>query len=70
MYLGTDLANMKPPCAMSPCMLRPEPGQPGILPSRLRHEVPPFEGEGERSTVALNARCMLGGAQPADMPLG
>ena len=67
-YLGTDLANIEPPCAMRPCMLRPEPGQPGILPSRVRHEVPPCEGE--RITMAFNAGCMLDGAQPADMPLG
>jgi len=30
----------------------------------------PFEGEGERITVAFNARFMLDGAQPLDVPLG
>jgi len=64
------LANMKPPHAMSPRSLRLEPGQLVLFPSWLLHEVLPFEGEGERITVAFNARFMLDGAQPLDVPLG
>ena len=70
MYLDMALANMKPPYAMSPRALRLEPGQLVIFPSWLLHEVLPFEGEGERITVAFNARFMLDGAQPLDVPLG
>lgn len=70
MYLDMALANMKPPYAMSPRMLRLEPGQLVIFPSWMLHEVLPFDGEGERITVAFNARFMLDGAQPADVPLG
>lgn len=70
MYLDMALANMKPPYAMSPRMLRLEPGQLVIFPSWMLHEVLPFDGEGERITVAFNARFMLDGAQPANVPLG
>ena len=70
MYLDMALANMKPPHAMSPRSLRLEPGQLVLFPSWLLHEVLPFEGEGERITVAFNARFMLDGAQPLDVPLG
>lgn len=70
MYLDMALARMQPPHAMSTRMLRLEPGQLVIFPSWLLHEVLPFEGDGERITVAFNARFRLDGAEPAQVPLG
>ena len=70
MYLDMALAKMQPPYAMSPRMLRLVPGQLVIFPSWMLHEVLPFDGDGERITVAFNARFRLDGAEPADVPLG
>ena len=70
MFLDMALAKMQPPYAMSPRMLRLVPGQLVIFPSWMLHEVLPFDGDGERITVAFNARFRLDGAEPANVPLG
>lgn len=70
MYLDMASANFKPPYAQNPMKLRLRAGQLVLFPSWLVHEVLPFEGEGERITVAFNARFQLEGARPADVPLG
>lgn len=70
MYLDMASANFRMPYAQSPVKLRLQPGQLVLFPSWLMHEVLPFEGEGERITIAFNARFRLDGAQPADVPLG
>ncbi len=70
MFLDMALASMKPPYALSPRMLRLEPGQLVLFPSWLLHEVLPYEGTSERITVAFNARFAVEGARPADVPLG
>ena len=70
MYFDMALARMKPPYAMGNRMIRLEPGDLVLFPSWLLHEVAPFEGDEPRITVAFNARFMLEGAQPADVPIG
>lgn len=53
----TDLgnANMREPWAVRPLSLRLKPGELVIFPSWLMHQVMPFQGDGERITVAFNA---------------
>jgi uncharacterized protein (TIGR02466 family) len=53
----TDLgnANLREPWALRPLSLRLKPGELVIFPSWLMHQVMPFQGDGERITVAFNA---------------
>lgn len=54
MYLDVSTANIKGPFSYNIRHVRLEPGQLVIFPSWLLHDVKPFEGEGERITIAFN----------------
>lgn len=54
MYLDVANANVKGAYAHSIQHFRLEPGQLVLFPSWVLHDVKPFEGEGERITVAFN----------------
>lgn len=54
MFVDTSVVNMKPPYAASPRQFHLEAGQLVLFPSWLLHEVLPYQGDGERITVAFN----------------
>jgi uncharacterized protein (TIGR02466 family) len=54
MYMDAATANLRGPYAYHIRSLHLEPGQLVIFPSWVMHDVKPFEGEGERITVAFN----------------
>jgi predicted 2-oxoglutarate/Fe(II)-dependent dioxygenase YbiX len=54
MYIDLANANLKGAYANSIQHFRLEPGQLVLFPSWILHDVKPFEGEGERITVAFN----------------
>jgi hypothetical protein len=54
MHLDAGVASMSLPYAPHAAGLRLEPGQLVIFPSWVMHDVKPFEGEGERITIAFN----------------
>jgi uncharacterized protein (TIGR02466 family) len=70
MFVDPGSFRLKPPYAIGPLMLRLTPGQLVLFPSWLLHEVMPYEGEGERITVAFNARFRDLGARPHQAPRG
>jgi uncharacterized protein (TIGR02466 family) len=70
MYVDMASANFRPPYPIGPQRIRLQAGQLLLFPSWLLHEVLPFEGDGERITVAFNARFRFDGARPADVPIG
>jgi uncharacterized protein (TIGR02466 family) len=53
----TDLGNvnLKDPWGIRPLSVQLKPGQLVIFPSWLMHQVMPYQGDGERITVAFNA---------------
>jgi hypothetical protein len=54
MYMDPGVFNMRLPFGHQGPRLRLEPGQLVLFPSWVLHHVTPFEGEGERITVAFN----------------
>jgi hypothetical protein len=54
MHMDAGIARMSLPYAYQTASLRLEPGQLVIFPSWLLHDVKPFEGDGERITIAFN----------------
>ena len=70
MYFDMGIAKMKAPYAMAHRMLRLAAGDLVLFPSWMLHEVLPYEGDDVRITVAFNARFLLQGATPADVPIG
>lgn len=72
MYIDMAIHKMKRPYSMGNLPLRLVPGQLVLFPSWLLHEVTAFEpaGEGERITVAFNARFMLQGVEKPNYPSG
>lgn len=68
MYLDVATAGMRGPFSYNIRHLRLEAGQLVIFPSWVLHDVKPFEGEGERITVAFNCWFSLDGEERADSP--
>lgn len=58
MHLDVAVANMKLPWACQGANMQLDPGQLVLFPSSIMHDVKPFEGEGERITIAFN--CWFG----------
>jgi uncharacterized protein (TIGR02466 family) len=54
MHLDAGVARMKAPFGYQTVSASLEPGQLVLFPSWVLHDVKPFEGEGERITVAFN----------------
>lgn len=54
MHMDAGVANIRLPYGSAGPRLRLETGQLVLFPSWVLHEVTPFEGEGERITVAFN----------------
>jgi len=54
MYMDAANARIQPPFGHGIRHVRFEPGQLVLFPSWVMHDVKPFEGEGERITVAFN----------------
>jgi predicted 2-oxoglutarate/Fe(II)-dependent dioxygenase YbiX len=54
MHIDAGIARMQLPYGHQVASLSLEPGQLVIFPSWVLHEVKPFEGEGERITIAFN----------------
>jgi uncharacterized protein (TIGR02466 family) len=55
MHMDPAIENIPPPYGVQMRSFRLEPGQLVIFPSWVLHDVKPFEGEGERITIAFNA---------------
>lgn len=70
MYIDMAIANMRTPYTMGSHAKRLVPGELLLFPSWVLHEVIPYEGDGVRITVAFNARFMLEGAMPTEVPVG
>jgi uncharacterized protein (TIGR02466 family) len=62
MYLDVSTAKLRPPFAYHIRHVKMEPGQLVLFPAWLLHDVKPFEGDGERVTVAFNCWFSLEGA--------
>jgi uncharacterized protein (TIGR02466 family) len=62
MYLDVGVARMQLPYGFQTAGFSLEPGQLVIFPSWILHDVKPFEGEGERVTIAFNCWFSLPGA--------
>jgi uncharacterized protein (TIGR02466 family) len=54
MYVDAAVARIPPPFGMQIRSVKLQAGQLVIFPSYLLHDVKPFEGEGERITIAFN----------------
>ncbi len=54
MYMDAGIARMQLPYGYQIANLQLEPGQLVLFPSWVLHDVKPFEGEGERVTIAFN----------------
>jgi uncharacterized protein (TIGR02466 family) len=54
MHMDAGIANMKLPYGYQVANLSLEPGQLVMFPSWVLHDVKPYEGEGERITIAFN----------------
>jgi uncharacterized protein (TIGR02466 family) len=54
MHMDAAMANLRGPFAPTIRHVRLEPGQLVLFPSWILHDVKPFQGEGERITVAFN----------------
>ena len=66
MYMDPGMYNMRLPFGHQEPRLRLEAGQLILFPSWVLHHVTPFEGEGERITVAFN--CWFKFSEPAASP--
>jgi len=65
MYMDAATANLQGAFAYHIRHVRLEPGQLVLFPSWILHDVKPFQGEGERITVAFN--CWFTLQDPADI---
>jgi hypothetical protein len=54
MYQDAATASLRGPFGTGIRYIKFEPGQLVLFPSYILHDVKPFEGEGERITVAFN----------------
>jgi uncharacterized protein (TIGR02466 family) len=63
MHMDAAMANLKGPFAPSIRHVQLKAGQLVLFPSWILHDVKPFQGEGERITVAFN--CWFESQQPA-----
>jgi hypothetical protein len=68
MYLDAANAAMRVPYGYGTRHVRFEPGQLVLFPSWILHDVKPYEGEGERITVAFNCWFSLKGDVPPPPP--
>jgi uncharacterized protein (TIGR02466 family) len=66
MYLDVTTAKLRGPFSYNIRHLRLEPGQLVLFPSWVLHDVKPYEGEGERITVAFN--CWFALPEPTPAP--
>ena len=55
MYVDPAVSDLKPPYSPGLADIKLEPGQLVLFPSWLLHDVRPYEGEGDRITIAFNA---------------
>lgn len=55
MYVDLATFSLRRPFTLAPRQFRLQPGQLLLFPSWLLHQVLPYQGEGERITVAFNA---------------
>jgi uncharacterized protein (TIGR02466 family) len=62
-HMDAATANLRAPFAPVIRHVRLEPGQLVLFPSWILHDVKPFQGEGERITLAFN--CWFESQQPA-----
>jgi hypothetical protein len=62
MYVDVSNTKLRAPFAPHIRHVKMEPGQLVLFPSWVLHDVKPFEGEGERVTVAFNCWFSLEGA--------
>jgi len=69
MYLDMAIARMGHPYSYGPRQFKLEAGQLILFPSWVLHEVRPYVGDGERLTVAFNARFMMAGVEPGKLPI-
>lgn len=65
LHLDAGVSRMRLPHAYQLATVRLDPGDLVIFPSWVMHDVKPFEGEGERITVAFNCWFSLPDAPPA-----
>ncbi len=64
MYLDAAIARIPPPFGVQIRSVKLQAGQLVIFPSYLLHDVKPFEGEGERITIAFNCWFTLSESAP------
>lgn len=69
MYIDMAIARMSHPYAYGARNFRLRPGQLVMFPSWVLHEVRPYLGDGERITVAFNARFRMVGVEPGKVPI-
>jgi predicted 2-oxoglutarate/Fe(II)-dependent dioxygenase YbiX len=68
MHLDAGNARFKLPYAHQVANVSLEAGQLVIFPSWVMHDVKPFEGEGERITIAFNCWFLLPEAETGGAP--
>lgn len=69
MYIDMAIARMGQPYAYGPRNFKLKAGQLVLFPSWVLHEVRPYFGDGERITVAFNARFRMVGVEPGKVPI-
>lgn len=69
MFIDMAIARFGHPFNYGPRNFQLKAGQLVLFPSWVLHEVRPFWGEGERITVAFNARFMMVGTSPGNVPI-
>lgn len=69
MYVDMAMARFAHPYNYGPRNFILKPGQLILFPSWVLHEVRPYLGEGERITVAFNARFAMVGLEPGKVPI-
>lgn len=69
MFLDMAIARMQAPYAYAPRQFKLSAGQLVLFPSWVLHEVRPYSGEGERITVAFNARFKMAGMERPAVPV-
>lgn len=69
MFIDMAIARMSQPYAYGSRNFRLKAGQLVMFPSWVLHEVRPYLGDGERITVAFNARFKMVGLEPGKVPI-
>lgn len=69
MYIDMAVVRMAGGYNYGPREIKLKPGQLLLFPSWLLHEVRPYTAEGERITIAFNAKFKLAGAIPDQVPV-